>query len=153
GPGRRACGVGLAGPRRPSSRSDRTLETVIRANVTRSPPMGTFAADCASRSGHAASFARLSRTPHLLSEVIMRVFLPVVATAVAAVAVGSVAFAGGYSHGNGSGTCSFAPTSALVGQQIVVNATGLPTGVEVDLIVTNYEATTHGYGPLTVSAS
>jgi hypothetical protein len=33
----------------------------------------------------------------------------------------------------------------------VVDAVGLPTGVEVDLIVTNYEATTRIYGPLSVN--
>ena len=60
--------------------------------------------------------------------VVMRVIPSFIATAAAAVAVVSAAFAGGYSHGNGSGTCSFAPSTALVGQQFTVNATGLPTG-------------------------
>jgi hypothetical protein len=32
-----------------------------------------------------------------------------------------------------------------------VNAVGLPTGVEVDLIVTSYEAPTHSYGQLAVN--
>src|SRR5262249_26764596 len=66
-------------------------------------------------------------------------------------AVASAALGGGYSHGNGSGSCFFSPSSALVGQPFTVYAIGLPTGVEVDLIVTNYEAPTHGYGPLAVN--
>jgi hypothetical protein len=68
-----------------------------------------------------------------------------------AVAPASDAFAGGYSHGNGSGSCSFTPSAALVGQSFTVNAVGLSTGVEVDLIVTNYEAPTHSHGPLAVN--
>ena len=56
-----------------------------------------------------------------------------------------------YSHGNGSGSCSFTPSTALVGQSFTVDAVGLPTGVEVDLVVTNYEAPTHTYGPLAVN--
>ncbi len=46
--------------------------------------------------------------------------------------------AGGYTHGNGSGTCSFTPSAALVGQTFTADAVGLPTDVEVDLIVTNH---------------
>jgi len=82
----------------------------------------------------------------------MRAFLLFLAGAFATAAVVSNALGGGYSHGNGSGSCSFTPSSALVGQQFTVNAVGLPTGVEVDLIVTNYEAPTHSYGPLAVNA-
>jgi len=81
----------------------------------------------------------------------MRHFVLAAAIAVATVAVASNALGGGYSHGSGSGSCSFTPSSALVGQPFTVNAVGLPTGVEVDLIVTNYEAPTHGYGPLAVN--
>src|SRR5215510_3193137 len=66
-------------------------------------------------------------------------------------AVGSNALGGGYSHGNGSGSCSFTPSTALVGQPFTVEAVGPPTDVEVDLIVTNYEAPTHSYGPLAVN--
>ena len=69
----------------------------------------------------------------------------------ATVAVAPDAHGGGYSHGNGSGSCSFTPSTALVGQSFTVNAVGLPTGVEVDLVVTNYEAPTHTYGPLAVN--
>src|SRR5436853_4228703 len=65
--------------------------------------------------------------------------------------VASHALGGGYSHGSGSGSCSFTPSTALVGQSFTVNAVGLPTGVEVDLVVTNYEAPTHTYGPLAVN--
>jgi len=39
-----------------------------------------------------------------------------------------------------------------VGEPFTVEATGLPTTVEVDLIVTNYEAPTRSYGPLAVNA-
>jgi hypothetical protein len=60
--------------------------------------------------------------------------------------------AGSYSHGNGSGSCSFVPDTAVVGQPFTVNAVGLPTDVEVDLIVTNYKATTKIFGPLAVKA-
>jgi hypothetical protein len=70
----------------------------------------------------------------------------------ATVALATDAFAGGYSHGNGSGSCSFTPSTALVGESFTVNAIGLPTGIEVDLIVTNYEAPTHSFGPLAVNA-
>jgi hypothetical protein len=79
-----------------------------------------------------------------------RLFL-VAAIALAIVPIASSALAGGYSHGNGSGSCSFTPSSALVGESFTVNAVDLPTGLEVDLIVTNYEAITHGYGPLAVN--
>ena len=71
--------------------------------------------------------------------------------ALATVVVATSALGGGYSHGNGSGSCSFIPSSALVGQAFTVSAVGLPTSVEVDLIVTNYEAPTHSYGPLAVN--
>jgi hypothetical protein len=80
----------------------------------------------------------------------MRAFA-LLASAFAIAAGASAALGGGYSHGNGSGSCSFTPGSALVGQQFTVNAIGLPTGVEVDLIVRNYEAPTHSYGPLAVN--
>jgi hypothetical protein len=60
-----------------------------------------------------------------------------VAIALASVAVASNALGGGYSHGNGSGSCSFIPSSGLVGQSFTVHAVGLPTGVEVDLVVTD----------------
>lgn len=73
------------------------------------------------------------------------------AIALATVVIASHALGGGYSHGNGSGSCSFTPSTALVEQPFTVNAVGLPTGVEVDLVVTNYEAPTHTYGPLTVN--
>ena len=69
-----------------------------------------------------------------------------------ALATASDTLAGGYSHGSGSGSCSFSPSSALVGQAFTVNAAGLPTSVEVDLIITNYEATTQIFGPLTINA-
>ena len=53
---------------------------------------------------------------------------------------------GGYAHGNGTGSCSFTPGAVSEGQPFTVNAAGLPTnGVEVDLVVTNYQAVTHGY--------
>ena len=71
--------------------------------------------------------------------------------ALLALASASDGFAGGYSHGNGSGSCSFTPDPAAVGQTFTVEAVGLPTDREVDLIVTNYEAVTHGYGPLSVN--
>jgi hypothetical protein len=81
----------------------------------------------------------------------MRYLVLAGAIAFATVVVASDAFAGGYSHGNGSGSCSFTPSTAFVGQSFTVNAVGLPTAVEVDLIVTNYEAPTHSYGPLAVN--
>ena len=81
----------------------------------------------------------------------MRHFVLAAAIALATVAVASNALGGGYSHGNGSGSCSFTPSSAVVGQPFTVYAVGLPTGVEVDLVVTNYEAPTHTYGPLSVN--
>jgi hypothetical protein len=81
----------------------------------------------------------------------MRRFGLAVAIGFAMAAAASSAFAGGYSHGHGSGSCSFTPDSALVGQQFTVDAIGLPTDVEVDLVVTNYEAPTHSYGPLAVN--
>jgi hypothetical protein len=64
--------------------------------------------------------------------------------------VGS-AYAGGYTHGKATGSCSFSPVSALEGQSFTVNAVGLPTTVEVDLVVTNYETITHGYPNLAVN--
>jgi hypothetical protein len=64
---------------------------------------------------------------------------------------GSAAAAGGYTHGHGSGACSFVPSSGVEGQPFQVNASGLPTDREVDLIVTNYEAPTHSYGPLAIN--
>jgi hypothetical protein len=81
----------------------------------------------------------------------MRHVVLAAAIALAPVAVASNAFGGGYSHGSGSGDCSFTPSTALVGQSFTVDAIGLPTGVEVDLVVTNYEAPTHSYGPLAVN--
>jgi hypothetical protein len=55
-------------------------------------------------------------------------------------------FAGGYAHGNGTGSCWFTPGAVSVGQPFTVSAAGLPTkGVEVELVVTSYEAVTHGY--------
>lgn len=81
----------------------------------------------------------------------MRHFALPAAIVVAMVAIASAALGGGYSHGNGAGACAFTPSAALVGQPFAVNAIGLPTGVEVDLIVTNYEATTRSYGPLAVN--
>jgi hypothetical protein len=81
----------------------------------------------------------------------MRPLVLVATIVVLAVAPASDAIAGGYSHGNGSGSCSFTPSTALVGQSFTVNAVGLPTSVEVGLIVTNYEAPTHSYGPLAVN--
>jgi len=81
----------------------------------------------------------------------MRYCVLLAALALMMVAVASNGLGGGYSHGNGSSSCSFTPGTALVGQAFTVNAVGLPTGVEVDLVVTNYEAPTHTYGPLTVN--
>src|SRR5438445_13296178 len=81
----------------------------------------------------------------------MRHFVLAAGIAFAGVAVASHALGGGYSHGSGSGSCSFTPSTALVGQSFTVNAVGLPTGVECDLVVTNYEAPTHTYGPLAVN--
>jgi len=81
----------------------------------------------------------------------MRHFVLAAAVALATVGVASNALGGGYSHGNGSGSCSFTPSTALVGQPFTVHAVGLPTGVEVDLVVTNYEAPTTTYGPLAVN--
>jgi len=81
----------------------------------------------------------------------MRHFVLVAAMVFVIGAVGSNALGGGYSHGHGSGSCSFTPSTALVGQPFTVEAVGLPTDVEVDLIVTNYEAPTHSYGPLAVN--
>ncbi len=60
--------------------------------------------------------------------------------------------AGGYTHGHGSGTCYFVPASGIEGQPFSVYASGLPTDREVDLLVTNYEAPTHSYGPLAINA-
>jgi hypothetical protein len=60
-------------------------------------------------------------------------------------------FGGGYTHGHGSGTCSFVPASGVEGQPFQVYASGLPTDRQVNLLVTNYEAPTHSYGPLTVN--
>jgi hypothetical protein len=57
---------------------------------------------------------------------------------------------GGYTHGHGSGSCSFVPSTGVEGQPFTVYATGLPTDREVDLLVTNYEAPTHSYGPLAI---
>src|SRR5262245_21257952 len=81
----------------------------------------------------------------------MRYFVLPAATALATFMVASAALGGGYSHGSGSGSCSFSPSSAVVGQPFTASAIGLPTTVEVDLIVTNYEATTRGFGPLAVN--
>jgi hypothetical protein len=81
----------------------------------------------------------------------MRHFSLAAAITLAMLAMASDSLAGGYTHGNGSGSCSFTPSTALVGESFTVNAVGLPTGVEVDLIVTNYEATTRIFGPLTVN--
>jgi hypothetical protein len=65
-------------------------------------------------------------------------------------AVGPVS-GGGYTHGHGSGACSFVPATGVEGQPFQVYASGLPTDREVDLLVTNYEAPTHSYGPLTIN--
>ena len=54
----------------------------------------------------------------------MRHFLAA-AIGLATVAVTSNALGGGYSHGNGSGSCSFTPSTTLVGQPFTVNAVGL----------------------------
>jgi hypothetical protein len=59
--------------------------------------------------------------------------------------------AGGYTHGHGAGTCYFVPATGVEGQPFNVYASGLPTDREVDLIVTNYEVTTHSYGPLAIN--
>jgi hypothetical protein len=82
----------------------------------------------------------------------MRRFTSVAAITLAALSIASDARAGGYTHGHGSGSCSFTPSTALVGESFTVEANGLPTDVEVDLIVTNYEATTRIYGPLAVNS-
>jgi hypothetical protein len=58
---------------------------------------------------------------------------------------------GGYTHGHGSGTCYFVPSSSVEGQPFRVYASGLPTDREVDLFVLNYEAPTHEYGPLAIN--
>jgi hypothetical protein len=76
----------------------------------------------------------------------------VLAATIALASIASHALAGGYSHGNGSGSCSFIPSSGVVGQPFSVAAIGLPVGVEVDLIVTNYEAPTRSFGPLAVNS-
>src|SRR5437899_12404253 len=81
----------------------------------------------------------------------MRHFVLAAGIAFAGVAIAADALGGGYSHGSGSGSCSFTPSTALVGQPFTVNAVGLPTGVEVDLVVTNYEAPTRTYRPLAVN--
>src|SRR5438093_11954434 len=78
----------------------------------------------------------------------MRHFVLAAGIAFAGVAVASDALAGGYSHGSGSGSCSFTPSTALEGQSFTVNAVGLPTGVEGDWVVSNYAAQTHSYGAL-----
>ena len=61
------------------------------------------------------------------------------------------ATAGGYTHGHGSGSCYFDPPTGVEGQPFTVYAIGLPTDREVFLIVTNYEAPTHSYGPLAIN--
>jgi hypothetical protein len=78
-------------------------------------------------------------------------FASVVAIAMFVSAPG--ARAGGYTRGTGSGSCSFTPGKAMVGQSFSVHAAGLPTDVEVDLIVTNYKAATSVFGPLAVNAA
>ena len=60
--------------------------------------------------------------------------------------------AGGYDHGKATGACYFAPATAVVGQPYQVRASGLPTGVKVELFVLNYESGTRLYGPLAVNA-
>jgi hypothetical protein len=76
--------------------------------------------------------------------------LTIAAFAVLVVAVAPVD-GGGYTHGHGSGTCSFEPSSGVEGQPFQVHASGLPTDRDVDLFVLNYEAGTHSYGPLAVN--
>src|SRR5262249_56998164 len=81
----------------------------------------------------------------------MRHLLLTAAIALLPIAVVSDARGGGYSNGHGSCSCAFIPSSALVGQSFTVHAVGLPTQGEVDLVVTNYEATTSIHGPLSLN--
>ena len=66
-------------------------------------------------------------------------------------AVATTSFAGGYDSGKATGSCSFNPSTASVGQPYTVNAVGLPTNQEVDLFVLNYESGTRQYTNLAVN--
>jgi hypothetical protein len=77
-------------------------------------------------------------------------FATLAALAILFVAVAPISAAGG-THGHGDGSCSFVPATGVEGQPFQVYASGLPTDREVDLIVTNYEAPTHSYGPLSIN--
>src|SRR6266568_2745566 len=65
--------------------------------------------------------------------------------------VSTTSLAGGYDSGKATGSCSFDPSTAAVGQPYAVNAVGLPTNQEVDLFILNYETGTREYTNLAVN--
>jgi hypothetical protein len=84
--------------------------------------------------------------------IVKRVFI---ATAVMLWLIGPAitsVFAGGYDHGKATGGCYFDPATAVVGQPYEVRASGLPTSVNVELFILNYQSRTRQYGPLAVNA-
>jgi hypothetical protein len=65
----------------------------------------------------------------------------------------TTSLAGGYDSGKATGSCSFSPSTAGVGQPYAVNAVGLPTDQEVDLFILSYETGTRLYPNLAVNSN
>src|SRR5437867_2730845 len=104
-----------------------------RTPFGRPPPRGA-------REGSARSRALLT---HRTEAHVRTSGLITIATFAALVVAAAPVAAGGYTHGHGSGTCFFEPSSGVEGQAFQVHASGLPTDRDVDLLVLNYEAGTH----------
>ena len=78
--------------------------------------------------------------------------IPILLATIWFAGVATTSLAGGYDHGKATGSCSFNPSTAGVGQPYAVNAVGLPTNQEVDLFLLNYETGTREFTNLAVNA-